>query len=472
MNLCDLCYCQSATPWVYPCIPTVLRLRHSRARAAYILPSNYDQAFQPIGIGTERQAIYICLFLPIPTWFGTKNDNHNPASTISTREPASAYAEEKKVMSVDINITDGVITYDVSKAESAVAALITARFAESADLIVAGVQTLAVMKGINPQIKIDAVTLAAQNWQAILDAVYAGHPLPTPGNVVKTKPRVTHETSDMEPKEAPVNPALQELANLLFDGDVDQTLTELLDVFASFAELTPEQREARYSVARQVLSGELEVDDKGVLTLARELADLRRKLQKAEAEKAAADGRVTTARTEGKREGERNVDTKVAAAKREAEKDVDARIAAAKAQAKADAERDIAARLAAAKQEGAREAGRSTDAQLASARTEAVNEYRRAHGLSDEWLTVIDQVMSLDDESIRNARFEGIQAVADGTVSVQYVRETIMPAVNNLAQILKYGEGGVTNMGTNRVFQALDRPTQELLQSRRPRRRS
>jgi hypothetical protein len=47
-----------------------------------------------------------------------------------------------------------------------------------------------------------------------------------------------------------------------------------------------------------------------------------------------------------------------------------------------------------------------------------------------------------------------------------------MPAINNLAQILKYGEGGVTNMGTNRVFQALDRPTQELLQSRRPRRRS
>lgn len=374
-------------------------------------------------------------------------------------------------MSDDITITDGVITYDVAQAKSAVDALITARFAESADVIVAAVQTLAVMKNINPTIKIEAVALAAQNVQAILDAVYAGHALPVPGAAHKAKPRVMHETTDTEPQEAPVNPALQALADLLTDGNVDQVLDELTDAFAAFAELSPEQQQARYDVARQVLEGKLPVDDRGVLKLASDLAAAVR-------DKRAADGRVTTAVEQAKREAAeelRRVKREAAeaqrqataAAKAEAGRDVDAQVAAAKAQATADAERDIAARLAAAKAEGQREAGRSTDAQLAAARTAAVSEYRRVHGLSDELLAAIDQIMALDDENVRNARLEGIQAVADGRVDVQFVINRMVPAINDIAQVLKYGDGGVTNMGTNRVFSALDASTQNLLRARR-----
>lgn len=374
-------------------------------------------------------------------------------------------------MSNDNIITDGVIIYDTSQAKPDVDALITAEYKQSADVLVAGVLTLATIKNVNPKIKIAAVALAAQYWDAILDAVYAGHPLPAPGS----KPRVVHQTSVAEPQEAPVNPALQELAELIADGNVDQMLEELLDLFRALTGLAPEQRQARLDVARQVINGDLEVDDRGVLKLVTELAETRRQLKKADADKTAAEGRVANAKSEGKREAERDIARRIAEAKaegkRDAERDIARRLADAKAEGKREAETDVADRLTAAKEEGKREAGRANDTALGNARNAAVAEYRRAHGLSDELLAAIDTVMAAD-EDVRNARLAGIQAVADGSVDVQYVRETVMPAIANIAQILKYGEGGVTNMGTNRVFQALDRNTQNLLASRRPRRRS
>lgn len=364
-------------------------------------------------------------------------------------------------MSNDSIITDGVIDYDTSQAKSDVDALITAEFKQSADVLVAGVLTLATIKGVNPKIKIAAVALAAQYWDAILDAVYAGHPLPAPGS----KPRVVHQTSVAEPKEAPVNPALQELAELIADGNVDQMLEELLDLFRALTGLSPEQRQARLDVVRQVLNGDLEVDDRGVLKLVTELADVRRKLKKAEDDKRSAEGRVTTAVADAKREAAEQLRRAVADAKREAAEE----LRKAVDRAKADASRDVDERIRTAKEQGKQEAGQVNDRQLGAARQAAVDEYRRAHGLSDELLAAIDEVMAAD-EDVRNARLAGILAVANGSVDVQYVRETVMPAINNIAQILKYGEGGVTNMGTNRVFQALDRGTQNLLASRRPRR--
>lgn len=369
-------------------------------------------------------------------------------------------------MSNDNIITDGVINYDPSEAKSAVDALITAEFKRSADIIVAGVLTLSSIKGVNPKIKNAAVALAAEYWDAVLDAVYAGHPLPAFGNVAKTKPHVVRETSAPEPKEAPVNPALQELAELIADGNVDRMLEELLELFRSLAELSPEQREARLDVVRQVINGDLEVDDRGVLKLVTELAETRRKLSKAEADKAAADGRVTSAVDRAKRDAADELRRALAEAKREAAE----QLRQAVDRTKAEANRDVADRLTAAKEEGKREAGRVNDTQLATARSQAVDAYRRSHGLSDELLAAIDQIMALDDEAVRNARLEGVLAVADGSVSVQYIRETMVPAISNIAQVLKYGEGGVTNMNTNRVFSALDRPTQDLLRSRRPRR--
>lgn len=400
--------------------------------------------------------------------------NLTTPTTPLPREPASANAKEKKVMSNDITtITNGVISYDVTQAKPAVDARITELFAESADLVVAGVQTLAVMENINPQIKIEAVTLAAQNWQDILDAVYAGRPLPTSGYVAKTKSRVVRETPDTEPKEAPVHPALQELANLLYDGDTDQTLNELLDMFAAFAELSPQQRDARYTVAQQVLSGDLEVDDRGVLKLASELAEVRRQLKKAEADKAAAEGRVNAAREDGKREAERGLTGKLAAAKREgkqeAEEGLRDRIAAAKADGKREGEQGAATKIAAAKAEGKREGAEE-------ARTALEGDTRRAR----EELTVLrervaalqpvlDKLAALsDDEEAQRALLASILAAAEGQISIEETRrhrQSAMPALRDIAAKMGYGRG---DFAANHQFKKFDQRTRQVLASLAP----
>lgn len=354
-------------------------------------------------------------------------------------------------MSANDTTAPGVITYDVTQAKPAITALLAERFKTPADVVVAAVLTLAELTGIDPERKIEAMQLAATLSQQILSAIYAGTPFPVLGSAPQAKQAVQTEVRTVE-VDAPVNPALQALADLLVDGDIDTLLAQLTVMFGPLDGLDETEAANRLKVAGLVIGGKrgYELDSEGKLAVAALVRKLREDLANAQRDVAA---QIDRAKREATAAARRDIDAELDRVRREAteaaRRGIDAEIDRAKREATDAAQRAAATTAATVK--------RGTDAEIATAKREA----EEANAKLRAWAPVIDAIMGYRDpdgdddkaRAVRDERMRSAIAAARGHMSIEdYV--ALRDALQDVWNSIVNARGTNANRATGMLMQS------------------